>query len=276
MTDSTGTKMTLDDYVDPWRTAALHATLDRPGPPPAHGAPLPALWHFILFREAHPTSALGRDGHPKPGDFLPDTGLPRRMWAGGRFRFREPLKIGENVRRVSVIQNMAVKQGGAGPLAFVTVRHEITGPGGLAVREEQDIVYRGEAGSKKSKPAPRTKDDKPAWRREYRLDVATLFRYSALTFNAHRIHYDRNYARDVEGYPSLVVHGPLLAQLMMDLLIANSEKPVFRYSFRGEAPVFCGETFAVCGRSFGDKTDLWIVGEDGGLRMTGEARHAEG
>ncbi len=276
MTDSAGEKLVLDDWIDPWRVEALHATLDRSGPPPGPGDPLPPLWHFVLFREARPTRELGPDGHPLPGGFLPETGLPRRMWAGGRFRFKRPLVVGDDVRRESVIQNMAMKQGGAGPLAFVTVRHEISGPAGVALVEEQDIVYRGPADPTRAKPTPRRKDNKPAWRAEYVFDSPTLFRYSALTFNGHRIHYDADYAREVEGYDGPVVHGPLLAQLMMDLLCANSDKPLRRFSFRAEAPIIRGDAFSVCGRSYGDKSELWILGPDSRLRMTGEASHGEG
>ncbi len=273
MPDSAGKPVRAEDPLDPWQAAALHATLDLDGPPPGRGDPLPPLWHFVHFRDAARASELGPDGHAKLGRFIPDTGLPRRMWAGGRLDFLRPLVIGTPAERISAVQNVALKQGGTGPLAFVTIRHEIRQGGQVALREEQDIVYRKrpEPGDP-PRPAPPIKDDRPTWRRAMTADSTLLFRYSALTFNAHKIHYDLRHAQEVEGYPDLIVHGPLLAQLLADLARTRSGRPLTGFEFRALAPVFRGREFALCGRPYGDEADLWVLNDDGRLAVTARAR----
>jgi 3-methylfumaryl-CoA hydratase len=269
--DSAGAPVQLEDRMDPWQAAALHATLDLEGPPPARGDAVHPLWHFVYFRTAARASELGHDGHPRTGRFMPDTGLPRRMWAGGRLEFPGALRLGTPAKRVSAVQNVALKQGGAGPLSFVTVRHEISQGDEVAVREEQDIVYRGlPSPEDPPRPTPPLKEDKPVWKRDMTADCTLLFRYSALTFNCHRIHYDLRHATE-EGYPDLVVHGPLLAQLLADLARVRSERPLRRFEFRAVSPVFRGQTFTLCGRPFGDKAELWVLNSEARLAMTAQA-----
>jgi 3-methylfumaryl-CoA hydratase len=190
------------------------------------------------------------------------------MWAGGRFEFHRPLQIGDGARRVSRIADVRLKQGRSGPLVFVTVRHEIRNQQGVALTEEQDIVYRGSGG-----PAPPIAvADAPEWEREIRPDDVLLFRYSALTFNSHRIHYDRRFATGVEGYPGLVVHGPLIATLLLDLLRCNlPEANVAKFSFRAVSPLFDTASFRICGKPEGDSVRLWAKSENGGLAMDATA-----
>ena len=266
-----GESIAFDDRIDPWRAAALHATLDLEGPPPEPGAPLPAFWHWVYFLEALPARRLGRDGHPaKGGDaFIPDLGLPRRMWAGGRLEFHEPLPIGADAVKTTTIEAINEKSGRTGPLAFVTLRHEIRAAGRLCVTERQDIVYREDpapdAPTRPPEPAPSTESRS----RSVTMGPTALFRYSALTFNGHRIHYDRDYARDVEGYAGLVVHGPLIAQLMLGFA-EETHGPAKRFDFRARAPLFDFETVEICARDAEDGAAVWARGPDGRLVMSGE------
>lgn len=271
--DSAGAPVHDADRIDPWRVAALHAALDRPGPAPAKGEPLPPLWHFLFFAEVARRSELGPDGHPAPGHgLIPDTGLPRRMRAGGRFEFHGPLTIGAEARRTSVLQNVALKQGGSGALAIVTVRRELFGPEGLAMTEQEDLVYRPmPSAADPVRPAPPIKDDTPAWRRTVVPDTPLLFRYSALTFNGHRIHYDLPYATGPEGYPGLLVHGPLIAQLLADLCGDEDGRPMKTFTYRAVSPIFHDRPFTLCGRPFGDRVDLWALNPDGRLAMEATA-----
>ena len=214
----TGRQEVREDVVTPVPVAALAATLDRDDPAPAPGTPLPPLWHWLYFLPLHRQSELGPDGHAKRGGFLPPVPLPRRMWAGGRFDFRRPLRVGDAIRRTSTIADVGLKEGRTGPLVFVLVRHEVATGEGVALVEEHDIVYRDLPEPGEAAPAPRPARADAAWRRDIHPDDVLLFRYSALTFNGHRIHYDRRYVTEVEGYPGLIVHGPLLATLLVDLL----------------------------------------------------------
>jgi 3-methylfumaryl-CoA hydratase len=263
------------DLVALARVRALHATLERPAEPLGESDPLPPLWHWAFCWAVAPRSGLGRDGHPALGGFLPPLGPARRMWAGGRLRFHQPLVIGEAVARRSTIADIRLKTGRSGRLAFVTVRHEISGHAGLAVNEEQDLVYREDTGGgpeRLPEPAP----DDPAFSESQLADPVLLFRYSALTFNGHRIHYDRPYAVEVEGYRGLVVHGPLLATLMVDLAVRSwPERPLVAFEFRGVRPVIDGEPFTVAGRPRDGATiDLWIADAQSALAMTGAAAFA--
>lgn len=270
--DSAGEARVERERIDPWKAAALHVSLDRAGPPPGEGDALPPLWHFLYFAEVERPDALGEDGHPRPGGFLPDTGLPRRMRAGGRLEFHAPLPLGAEAERVSVLQNVALKQGGSGPLAIVTVRHEISGPEGLAIREEEDLVYRpAPSPDDPPRPAPPEKDERPAFSREATADPVLLFRYSALTFNGHRIHYDHPYATQVEGYPERVVHGPLMAQLLADLLRDETGRAIRKLDYRAISPVFCNQGFRLCGRTFGNEAQLWVLNPDGRLALEARA-----
>ncbi len=255
--------------MDPARAAALHAALALPGPPPGVNDPLPPFFHQIHFWEAHPPAGLGRDGHPKIGGFIPDLDLPRRMWAGGRLAFEAPLRAGVAARKVSTIEAVTPKQGRSGPLAFVTLRHEIWQADRRCVSEHQDLVYRADPAAGSAPPAaPQAPDDADS-ARTTPFDTTLLFRYSALTFNGHRIHYDRDYARRVEGYDGLVVHGPLLAQLLM--LMAEQELGALRaFRFRATAPLMDFEPATLCrkGRA------LWVRGPGNRLCMEAEATPA--
>ncbi len=268
-----GRRETLSDVVAPWPVVALAALLDRDDPYPTHDTTLPPGGHWLYFRPAARQSDLGPDGHPRLGGFLPPVPLPRRMWAGGRIEFLAPIRMGETIHRVSEVRAVEIKNGKSGPLVFVLVAHEISGAGGVLLREEHDIVYReaptpGVAA--KSTPAP----DNAVWRRQISPDPVMLFRYSALTFNGHRIHYDQPYATKVEGYPGLIVHGPLIATLLMDLL--RREAPaarLARFEFRALAPLFDTAPFAVEGRpgSGGQSAEVWAKTPDGALAMTAQA-----
>jgi len=254
------------DAMDPWAANALIATLDLDRPRFRAGDAVPLFWHWLYFREAAPRRALGPDGHPAPGGFMPWVAEKRRMWAGGRVTLHAPLILGVPAGRTSTIADVATKSGRSGPLTFVTVQNEIAGPDGPALSDAQDIVYRADpdpaAPAAQTRPAPR---DETA-RRSWCCDATVLFRYSALTFNGHRIHYDADYARQVEGYPGLVVHGPLLATLLLDLAETIAGPPG-DFAFRAIAPVFADEPFEACARSGADGLALWIRGSDGRLAM---------
>ncbi len=258
-----GSTERASDRIEPWPAAALTAALGRDDPP-APGERLPAYWHHLYAKLPVPAGDTGPDGHWRRGMFQPPA-EGRRMWAGGRVTWHRPLVVGEAVERVSTVRAVTAKPGRSGPLLFVTTEHRFGGPDGLAVVEEQDIVYRLGAATGAPQPAP----TRAAWRREWRADPVLLFRYSALTFNGHRIHYDQAYARDVEGYGGLVVHGPLLATLLLDLLRRQELAPR-RFDFRAVAPVLADRPFAVCGGPEGDIVRLWVE-EAGELRMTAEA-----
>jgi 3-methylfumaryl-CoA hydratase len=259
------------DTVTAGPIAALSATLDREDPPPQQGDVLPPLWHWLYFLDRHRQSELGPDGHGRRGGFLPPIPLPRRMWAGGRFEFRHPLRVGEEITRMSRIVDIKEKSGRSGPLVFILVRHEISNAEGLAFTEEHDIVYRDHGPVGPAQPAPAD----GVWERTSVPDDVLLFRYSALTFNGHRIHYDRRYATEVEGYPGLVVHGPLLATLLMDLLRRNEPRAnVTRFSFRAVGPLFDTGPFRVCGKPEGKSIALWAKDAAGNLAMTAAAETA--
>jgi 3-methylfumaryl-CoA hydratase len=269
-----GRREQLDDLIAPSRVAALAATLDRDDPPPVAGDPLPPLWHWTLCLPAAPQSALGPDGHPVRGGFLPPVPLPRRMWAGGRLRFLQPLRVGETVQRRSEVMSVEHKSGRSGELVFVLVRHEFHGANGLAITEEHDIVYRDLPGAVSSAPTFTIAPEACAWQRDIVPDDVLLFRYSALTFNGHRIHYDRRYVTEVEGYPGLIVHGPLIATLLLDLLRRNLPgASIAAFEFKALKPVFDTAPFSVHGQPEGEgrTVRLWARDADGGLAMSGMA-----
>jgi 3-methylfumaryl-CoA hydratase len=258
------------DQITATPIAALSATLDRQDPPPQPGDSLPPLWHWLYFLPLHRQSELGPDGHAERGGFLPPVPLPRRMWAGGRFEFHRPLRVGETIKRNSRIQDVKFKEGRSGPLAFVVVRHEL----GSAITEEQDLVYRGHSVQAQAQTQPQAQPapQDAAWERTLHPDDVLLFRYSALTFNGHRIHYDRRYATEVEHYPGLVVHGPLIATLLLDLLRRSlPDANVARFSFRAVSPLFDTAPFSVCGRPEGKTIRLWAKNSERGLAMEASA-----
>jgi 3-methylfumaryl-CoA hydratase len=255
---------------------ALAATLDHDEPELLPGADIPLLAHWLYFLPATLAREIGPDGHARRGGFLPPVPLPRRMWAGGRLDFHHPLQVGDEITRLSRIVHVDAKQGRSGPLVFVTVRHEISNARGLAIAEEHDIVYRDAPAPGAPSPAPQPAPEDISFSREIVPDPVLLFRYSALTFNGHRIHYDRTYVTEVEGYPGLVVHGPLVATLLVDLL--RRERPrsrLKRFSFTAVRPSFDTHPFQVCGRDEGNSTFvLWGQDHEGGLTMRAEA-HTE-
>jgi 3-methylfumaryl-CoA hydratase len=267
-----GRQEVLHDTATLFPVAALSATLDRDDPAPTAGDALPGLWHWLYFLPTARQSTLGPDGHPKRGGFLPPVPLPRRMWAGGRFEFLQPIRVGEAITRTSTIKDVSMKLGRTGPLIFVVVRHEVSGAHGLALTEEHDIVYREAAAPGETPPAPQMAPEAAAWRRDIEADDVLLFRYSALTFNGHRIHYDRRYVTTEEGYPGLIVHGPLLATLLVDLLRRNSDATLKSFKFRALAPTFDTTPFAVCGQPGAAGTvALWAQHQTGVLAMQAEA-----
>ncbi|MFY8113716.1 MAG: FAS1-like dehydratase domain-containing protein [Rhabdaerophilum sp.] len=240
-------------------SSALAATLDRADPPYDAGVVLPPLWHWLHFLPVSPLAEAGPDGHPARGGFLPPVPLPRRMWAGSRLAFLAPLVIGETVTRRSVVKSVEHKAGKTGDLVFVTVRHELAGPAGTAIEEEHDIVYRGLPAPDAPPPKPLAPPDGAQWSFPIRPDPVLLFRYSALTFNSHRIHYDLDYVTREEGYPGLIVHGPLIATLLLDGIRRKfPDRTVRKFSFRALAPTFHIDPFSVHGKLDGpDRAQLW-------------------
>jgi 3-methylfumaryl-CoA hydratase len=264
---------TLDARLVRW----LAATLERPDGSDARvGQALPAGWHWTLFAPVAAQSSLGRDGHPsRTGDFLPPTSQPRRMWAGGRLVFHAPVPVGTELRRESEITGVEPKSGRSGRMVFVVVRHRILAGGVLAIEEEHDIVYR-EAPAPGSAPpvaAPPPPCATAPWRRRIEPDAVLLFRYSALTANGHRIHYDHPYVTGVEGYPGLVFHGPLTATLLMALAETGFGRPLTRFEFRNKAPLFADAPFEIAGMpdAGGDAATLWAATPAGGLATEASA-----
>jgi len=260
-----GRTETRQDTVSPLLARGLAATLGVPEP----ARDLPPLWHWALFQDWVQADSLGPDGHPRRGGFLPALHeLPRRMWAGGRLVLHGPLPLHAEVTRTSTIQSVTEKLGASGRLVFVTVRHEITGPAGHALTEEQDLVYRGVEGEA-VKPAAAASAVAAEATRIVHPDAVLLFRYSALTGNGHRIHYDADYVRGEEGYPGLIVHGPLQATWLAAL--ARTLAPFTRFSFRGRRPAFAGNPLRLEGWRDGATTRLRSLDHTGAVCMTAEA-----
>jgi len=274
--DWIGRQETVSDAITPTPYAALSATLDRPVVRPEKGTPLPVLWHWLYFLPLHRQSEIGPDGHAKRGGFLPPVPLPRRMWAGSQFQFHKPLRVGDTVTRKSTIESVNEKSGRTGPLVFVKVRHEIRANDApaVALTEFHDIVYREAAKPTDVVPPPQAAPAASQWEKKWMPDDVLLFRYSALTFNGHRIHYDRRYVTEVEGYPGLIVHGPLIATLLVDLLRWQlPDARVARFEFKAVRPTFDINPFFVCGDPLADgKTfDLWAKDHEGWLTMDATA-----
>lgn len=266
------------DRVDPAQTARWLATLDRQAP---DGGAVPQGLHWCLCTPDAPSAALGIDGHPRrddsPASFLPPVPLPRRMWASSSVEFIRPLHLGEAVTRRSVVRSVTAKHGASGALVFVELEHETAGEGSLAVREVQSLVYRAPpgAGTPSAPPPPGEARFDPAPWQAHRMvvpDEALLFRFSALTFNSHRIHYDAPYAREAENYRGLVVHGPLTATLLLDLARRElGDNALRHFSFRGASPAICGEPLHLVMRANGEGHDLAAHAEDGRLVMSASA-----
>lgn len=249
------------------KTLDLEATFEA-------GAALPPGWHWLFFNPFVRRSELGADGHPKRGGFLPDVGLPRRMWAGGRLRYARPLRVGAPATRTSTIEKVSAKSGRAGRLVFVTVRHLISQDDAVCVDEEQDIVYREAAKPGAPAPQPEQAPSGAQWSERVEPDPVLLFRYSALTSNGHRIHYDLPYAQQEECYPNLVVHGPLVSTLLQGLAVrCRPEAALARFDYRGVSPLFADRGFALqaAASAEGGGLSLWARGPDGALAMRAEA-----
>jgi 3-methylfumaryl-CoA hydratase len=277
--DWIGRSETVTDTVTPTPYAALSATFDRNADRPPAGTPLPALWHWLYFLPLYKRSEIGPDGHARRGGFLPPVTLPRRMWAGSQFEFHIPIRVGETITRTSTIHDVNEKTGRTGPLVFVKVRHEIrrADEEAKALTEYHDIVYREAPKAGDAAPAPLMAPTAAKWERKWIPDDVLLFRYSALTFNGHRIHYDRKYVTEVEGYPGLIVHGPMLATLMLDLLRHEwPDATVTRYEFKAMRPVFDINPFWVCGepQSDGKTVKLWVRDHEGAQNMAATAEVA--
>ena len=255
---------TTHDVADPARFAALNAVLGRDGDAPGPFA------HQVLFWDARPADALGADGHPKTGGLIPDFGLPRRMWAGGQLEFLAPLKPGVETTKVTKVTRAERKEGRSGSLAFVTLTHEIS-QGALCVREHQDLVYREAYDPATPRPAAPDAPDDATLKMTRKFTTTELFRYSALTHNGHRIHYDRDYAIKAEGYAGLVVHGPLLAQHLM--LMAEAELgSLSQFKFRATSPLMDFEEALFAAKYSGDGLVMWVAAPDGRQCMTATAR----
>jgi 3-methylfumaryl-CoA hydratase len=281
------------DVVTEAAAAALHGLLDAPGPAPANGEPVPPLWHWLAFLPRTAQRDLGPDGHPRVGGFMPPVKLPRRMFAGARLQFVAALPVGATLERRSTVISVEEKTGRSGDLVFVKVRHELSSDGCLGLVEEQDIVYRepeppaggGVAGSGNSRrpgdqeprraaePAPEA-DPAWTWSHELAIDTTVLFRFSALTYNAHRIHYDRPFATGVEGYPGLVVHGPLQAVALAELCRRHRPDDVMTgFRFRAMRPAFDDGPLQVHGRSEDDVVSLTAADHLGTTTMEAEASY---
>ena len=266
-----GRTQEVEDRASATVAGAMLATLDRDPASLRDGDPLPPLFHWLYCRELAPHSRLDGDGHQKRGEFLPPLPLPRRMWAGGRLRFEGELRIGDGLRRRSTIRAITPKSGRSGPLVLVTVEHRITGPTG-EIREDQNLVFLERPGTPLVLPEVPGPDDDMPWSESVTPDAAMLFRFSALTFNAHRIHYDRDYARRVELYPDLVVHGPLTALLLADLATRRSGLPLAALSYRARRPMFVDRPIRLEGRQNGARVELRARDDTDALSMSAEAR----
>lgn len=268
-----GRSETLVDQVTSAPVRALSATLDRDDAPAQPGQAIPPCWHWLYFLPAPLQSQIGPDGHAQRGGFLPPVPLPRRMWAGSQMQFHAPLRVGQAIERTSRIADVRLKEGRTGPLVFVNVDHEVRADGQLAISERHDIVYRDLPQPGEAAPAPQPAPIDAQWTRTVTPDDVLLFRYSALTFNGHRIHYDRRYVTQVEGYPGLIVHGPLIATLLLDLLRRSLPlAQVKGFQFRAVKPIFDIAPFGVCGLQLDDHTvKLWARTPEGHLAMDATA-----
>ncbi|WP_245216796.1 FAS1-like dehydratase domain-containing protein [Neoroseomonas nitratireducens] len=265
-----GRTRSVDDEMAAPLVRRMAALTDRTDVAWNHGAIVPGHWLCMLFDDAAPQSALGPDGHPAKGDFLPPVPLPRRMLGGRRLTYAAPVRVGDRLTRVTEIAAITPKVGRSGAIIFVMLRHTITGPSGLVATEEQDIAY---LEAKRNAPAPK---DPPstvpnaAWREPFAPDQAMLFRYSALAFNGHRIHYDADYARDVEGYPALVVNGGVTTLFLLEAALRHAPGArIHGYDARTLQPLFCGRKGALCGDApdaEGRRT-LWAEDETGAMAL---------
>jgi 3-methylfumaryl-CoA hydratase len=263
----------VSDIVTAQLTKGLRATLFQEIGEPTPGDAAPFTTHWCLGQPVFPMSELGPDGHPTRGGFLPPVPLPRRMWAGGELEFVDTLRVGDVATRSSRISDVTMKTGSTGVLCFVSVQHEVTTSRGAAIRERQDIVYRDVSSTAQGAPAKSPSPPPVAQHRETHVsDPVLLFRYSALTFNGHRIHYDRDYVTKVEGYPGLIFHGPLQASFIVELAAKlHRGQPPKKLSYRGVQPLFEGSEFSINANTTDNGMELWIANADGQPTMKGTA-----
>lgn len=262
-----------NDKIDA-RTANLMQSILSVGAPLGTGDVLPPLWNWLYFHSPASLDKLGRDGHPKKGGFLPPVALPRRMWAGGRFAFPDDLRVGDDIEKQSKILNVAAKDGRTGKLCFVTVEHRYKRGDQTVWREEHDIVYRDDPSPDQPKPTPVVPPQQFTDSEVVTPSIVMLFRYSALTFNGHRIHYDRDYSRNVEGYPDLVFHGPLTATFLAEFTKRKSEGRMTHFEYRAVSPLFDTEPFEIFLDRQPGKTRAWACTPEGHVAMTAEATFA--
>lgn len=266
-----GKQETRSDVITQAPVTGLSATLGYTHSLAPAGEALPPLWHWLYFLSAPPAAEVDVDGHARRGGFLPPVSLPRRMWAGGSIRFVAPLYVGDEVQRVSTISDIRYKEGSSGPLVFVTLSHQVYRGADLAIEELQNLVYREAAGTSPAAPG-QPASAAAQWSRELEPDPVLLFRYSALTFNSHRIHYDRGYATTVEAYPGLVVQGPLTATLLLDAVRRElPDAQLASFEFRGLRPLFEGELMQLQGYCDGGSVELWALDASGAVAMTARA-----
>jgi 3-methylfumaryl-CoA hydratase len=270
-----GTETSDADTLSVRHAHLMAATLGISPAALSAGAPLPPLWHWIYFLIGSPPSELGRDGHPARGGFLPPVPLPNRMWAGGRLEFAAPLPLGAAVEKRSRIESVEHKQGRSGELVFVTVRHDVLHEGRTAITEYHDIVYK-EPTLPGSRSPVRAESVMPEAQhsRRFEPNSTTLFRYSALTFNGHRIHYDVDYCREVEGYGNLVIHGPLHATLLAMYAEEIVGKPLRTFRYRGMQPSVLGAELTINASMNGGEATVWTALPDGSVSMQAEATFA--
>lgn len=261
-----------EDLISCRHAGLMAATVDYPAPENiTDGESLPPLWHWTCFLEGAPSRELGPDGHPARGGFMPPVALPNRMWAGGRVIFHAPVRIGSTVRKESSILNVAHKAGRSGDLVFVTLLHELKSlQDELLIREEQDIVYKGSTPPGQLPGAPAV-EHSAQFTRTYTPTSTTLFRYSALTFNGHRIHYDADYCRKTEGYQNLVIHGPLNATMLAGYAEEICGSRLRSFSYRGLSPALLGNSITMHADVLDGCVTLHATLDDGTLCMQAEA-----
>ena len=261
LTDWVGNTESRSQRLDPWPVAALSALFDLPVPAAREGDPLPPMWHWLYFLPAARRSETGDDGHPRRGGFLPPVPQKRRMFAGGTTLFHRPLLVGEEARQQGTVKSVVRKQGRSGVLVVVTVEYRVWGEGGPALTETQNLIYTDSPPSTPPEPPANPGPPSRPWNLEVPTDTVLMFRFSALTNNSHRIHYDHLYATGVEGYPGLVVQGPLTAMLLADLGRRHGVAGPGRFSFRARSPFFCGDTLHLRGGpDEAIEGDRWTMG----------------
>ena len=272
-----GNAQTAEDVVTARMLDHMGSTLGREDPPARAGDPMPPGWQWMVCAAAVGPEDTAPDGLSKSGGILPPIPLPRRMWAGGRMTIHQPLRVGEAVRCVTTIKSAVQKVGRSGPIAFVTLAYDFSGDNGLAVAEELDVAYRAAAEPGETAPPPVPAPMEAVWQRTVTPDPVLLFKYSALTFNPHRIHYDRPYTTEVEGYPGLLVHGPLIATLLLDLIRRNSDRPLKSLSYRAMRPLYDTAPFELCGAPTDDASGcvVWALDPEGAVAQQIEADFGE-